>query len=208
MDNVLEVTVVTADGEHLTANSHQNQDLFWALRGGGGGTFGVATSVTYRSHPNDQVIAGTLATTIKANTTSPSPMLIKLVAELFRHSSNLTDGGWGGYAVSDPAPTGEATALHLILVAPNVTWVQANQTFNLFVEDLKTLAASSGGIVNITNAFTVPFESYRLWVNETFTGEDTGVNTIVGSRLIPKTLLESNAIEVAEALLPFPGASF
>ncbi|XP_055350326.1 uncharacterized protein LOC129596946 [Paramacrobiotus metropolitanus] len=47
VDNVLEMTVVTADGQLLTANSCQNKDLFWALRGGGGGTFGVVTSITF-----------------------------------------------------------------------------------------------------------------------------------------------------------------
>ncbi|KAE8351821.1 chanoclavine-I synthase oxidoreductase protein [Aspergillus coremiiformis] len=42
VDNVLEFQVVMANGALVTANSHHNPDLFWALRGGGGGTFGVA----------------------------------------------------------------------------------------------------------------------------------------------------------------------
>uniref|UniRef100_A0A7S4SDS7 FAD-binding PCMH-type domain-containing protein n=1 Tax=Alexandrium monilatum TaxID=311494 RepID=A0A7S4SDS7_9DINO len=49
-DNVLEFEVVLADGSLVVANEGQNADLFWAMRGGGGGTFGVATSVTYRTH--------------------------------------------------------------------------------------------------------------------------------------------------------------
>jgi FAD/FMN-containing dehydrogenase len=49
--NMLEAEVVTADGSLLVANDCQNQDLFWALRGGGGGTFGIATKVTLRTHP-------------------------------------------------------------------------------------------------------------------------------------------------------------
>lgn len=48
---VLEVEVVTADGKVLTANYFQNQDLFWAIRGGGGGTFGVVTKMTLQTHP-------------------------------------------------------------------------------------------------------------------------------------------------------------
>ena len=48
---VLEVEVVTADGRLLVASSCQNQDLFWALRGGGGGTYGVVTRMTLRTHP-------------------------------------------------------------------------------------------------------------------------------------------------------------
>jgi hypothetical protein len=56
-DNVLAFEVVTADGEFVVANSTSNTDMFWALRGGGGSTFGVATSVTVRAHPDLEVTA-------------------------------------------------------------------------------------------------------------------------------------------------------
>jgi FAD/FMN-containing dehydrogenase len=49
-DNILEATVVTALGLVVTANAHVNPDLFWALRGAGGGNFGVVTSLTMRLH--------------------------------------------------------------------------------------------------------------------------------------------------------------
>ncbi|USP77380.1 hypothetical protein yc1106_04654 [Curvularia clavata] len=56
-DSVLSMEVVTADGEFVVANSTSNTDLFWALRGGGGSTFGVVTSVTVKAHPDLQVTA-------------------------------------------------------------------------------------------------------------------------------------------------------
>jgi FAD/FMN-containing dehydrogenase len=59
-DNVVSIDVVTADGKLLTASASQHQDLFWALRGGGG-NFAVATSLEYRMHPRGpRVVAGTL----------------------------------------------------------------------------------------------------------------------------------------------------
>src|SRR5437763_12776248 len=59
IDNVLSCQVVTADGRVLTANSSENQDLFWALRGGGG-NFGVITSFEFQAHPVATVLGGLL----------------------------------------------------------------------------------------------------------------------------------------------------
>jgi hypothetical protein len=49
-DNLVSAQVVTADGSVLTASDSENEDLFWAIRGGGG-NFGVVTSLEYRLHP-------------------------------------------------------------------------------------------------------------------------------------------------------------
>jgi FAD/FMN-containing dehydrogenase len=48
-DNLTEVDIVTADGQVRTASPDQNEDLFWAIRGGGG-NFGVVTSFEYELH--------------------------------------------------------------------------------------------------------------------------------------------------------------
>ena len=59
-DNLISADVVTADGQPLNASADENPDLFWALRGGGG-NFGIATSLEYRLHPvGPMVLAGFL----------------------------------------------------------------------------------------------------------------------------------------------------
>lgn len=50
-DNVLALTIVTADGRVLTCDRSRHADLYWACRGGGGGNFGIVTSFRFRVHP-------------------------------------------------------------------------------------------------------------------------------------------------------------
>jgi hypothetical protein len=50
-DNILGVTIVTADGRIRQVDRRTDPDLLWALRGGGGGNFGVVTQFTFRIHP-------------------------------------------------------------------------------------------------------------------------------------------------------------
>lgn len=57
VDRVVQFRIVTPDGVPRTANACQNQDLFWALRGGGGGTFGVVLESTSRVEPAPMPIA-------------------------------------------------------------------------------------------------------------------------------------------------------
>ena len=57
VDNIVSADVVTADGAFQTVDAQRNPDLFWALRGGGG-NFGVVTSLVFQLHPVDVVLGG------------------------------------------------------------------------------------------------------------------------------------------------------
>ena len=58
-DNLLSADLVSVDGKMLRASTQENRDLFWALRGGGG-NFGIVTSLEYRLHPVREILGGTL----------------------------------------------------------------------------------------------------------------------------------------------------
>ncbi|KAM5343620.1 hypothetical protein ACJ41O_012157 [Fusarium nematophilum] len=60
-DNTLEFEVVTVDGRHLVASPTQNSDLYWALSGGGAGTYAVVLSVTVKAHRDGRTAGATLA---------------------------------------------------------------------------------------------------------------------------------------------------
>jgi FAD/FMN-containing dehydrogenase len=55
-DNALEYEVVTLDGQHTTASPSQNADLYWALSGGGAGTYAIVLSITLRAHRDGPVV--------------------------------------------------------------------------------------------------------------------------------------------------------
>ncbi|MGE4608439.1 MAG: FAD-binding protein, partial [Myxococcota bacterium] len=90
--SMLEAEIVTADGKRLVANEFQNADLFWALRGGGGGTFGVVTRLTLQTHPMPRTIGG-LNGSIEATS---DEAFRELLARFMRfYPGNLNNQNWG-----------------------------------------------------------------------------------------------------------------
>jgi FAD/FMN-containing dehydrogenase len=65
IDNLRSAEVVLASGDLATASDHDNPDLFWALRGGGG-NFGVVTSFELRAHPVVSVLSGPVLHSLEA----------------------------------------------------------------------------------------------------------------------------------------------
>jgi FAD/FMN-containing dehydrogenase len=60
--NLIEAEVVTADGRLRIVNAHQDPDLFWAIKGGGGGSLGVVTRLTLRTHDLPATFAAVIGT--------------------------------------------------------------------------------------------------------------------------------------------------
>ena len=89
--SLLEAEVVTADGDVKIANAYSNPDLFWALKGGGGG-FGVVTRVTVRTHALPQYF-GVVSATVKASSDEAYRRLVGKTVEFYREA--LFNPHWG-----------------------------------------------------------------------------------------------------------------
>ena len=89
---LLEAEIVTADGAIRIANACTNPDLFWALKGGGGGSWGVVTRLTLRTHDLPQFMGGAWGT-VKARS---DPAFRKLIARFVEfYTDKLMNPNWG-----------------------------------------------------------------------------------------------------------------
>ncbi|KAL0946201.1 hypothetical protein HGRIS_012461 [Hohenbuehelia grisea] len=191
VDNVLEFSVVTADGRLVTANAYSHSDLFWALRGGGGGTFGVVTSVTYRTYPSVPVIGifGAVPLTSEA-------IAKALVTEFIRLQPIWVNTGYGGYSNIN------SSALQFFFVAPNASQADVDATVQPFFDLAANLTSGGPPMQN----GTVPFDSFFSWYRLLFSGgEQVGTNIFIGSRLLPLPLIQSSPEKVAETILSIEG---
>lgn len=89
---LLEAEVVTADGRVAIANASTNPDLFWALKGGGGGSFGIVTRLTLRTHELP-AHAGGVVGTIQAHSAAAFRQLVHHLITFYHQS--LFDRHWG-----------------------------------------------------------------------------------------------------------------
>ncbi|EPQ52429.1 FAD-binding domain-containing protein [Gloeophyllum trabeum ATCC 11539] len=91
VDNVLQFTAVLPNGTLATLNKYKNPDLFWAFRGGGGPSFGIVTSTTYRTHENPPITA-----VFYAAQANGSAAYEQLLTTWMAQHNDIADAGWAG----------------------------------------------------------------------------------------------------------------
>ncbi|MCV2879286.1 FAD-binding oxidoreductase [Sedimentimonas flavescens] len=101
-DNVLSMKVMLADGRIVIATPNQNRDLWWAMRGGTGGNFGILLEVVYQLYPLKQVTGWALAWTLE------TPAQIALAADVMLRLQRDYMGPNGVY--------GDALTLQVLIV--------------------------------------------------------------------------------------------
>jgi len=119
--NLLEAEIVTADGAVRVVNAFQDPDLFWALKGGGGGTFGVVTRMTLRTHDLPDYF-GTVYATISAASDAAYQALVGQVVSFY--SQNLFNPHWG-----EQISFGHGPVITVAMVFQGIDQAQAEQTW-------------------------------------------------------------------------------
>ncbi len=96
-DNLVSADVVLADGRIVVASEHENADLFWALRGGGG-NFGVVTSLEFRLHPVKDIYGGPMFFALE-----DAADVLRFYREFIQDAPEQF-GGFPAYQIAPPLP--------------------------------------------------------------------------------------------------------
>ncbi|MCF1709536.1 FAD-binding oxidoreductase [Tabrizicola sp. J26] len=97
LDNLVSADVVTADGKMIVANENENPDLFWAIRGGGG-NFGVCTSLEYKLHPVRNVYWGPMFYEV-----SEAETILRFYRDYIKHAPDEM-GAFPAFQIAPPLP--------------------------------------------------------------------------------------------------------
>jgi hypothetical protein len=177
-DNTLEFEVVTGEGKHVVATPTQNQDLYWALNGGGGGTYAVVISQTTRAHA-DGIVAGaslTFNNTDDAAYWTAIEAWQKLLLDLDQVPGANTF--WG------------LTQETFTLYSATLPDADANAIAALLDPFAQRLAALNLPHTYETNAQPSFYDHFALYTPGLPFGAYT-TNSVLGGRLIPRSTVQS-----------------
>jgi FAD/FMN-containing dehydrogenase len=124
--NLLEAEVVTADGAVLTVSEHAHPELFWGLKGGGGGSLGVVTRLTLRTFELPPFF-GAVFGTIQASSDQAYRALLARAITFYREA--LFNQHWGEQMTFAPDNT-----LSINMVFQGLTQAQAEQAWKPFFD--------------------------------------------------------------------------
>lgn len=178
---------MTPGGLFVTANSIENTDLFWALRGGGGSTFGVVTSVTVKTHPKMPASFTTFTISNVGNVSES--VFFAAIEEYWNGLPTWTVAGTYSYFFLIPLGSGVYEFLMEAWFAPNMTASQLEYLTRPLFESWSALG------LNITPLYQEYDNFYEAW-DAAFPLEGWGaINGRQSSRLFPRTNWKNSSIQ-------------
>ncbi|ESZ91957.1 hypothetical protein SBOR_7666 [Sclerotinia borealis F-4128] len=183
-DQAISWEVVTASGELVTASPTENTDLYWALSGGGGGTYGVVVSLTVKVYPDAVVSGATLAFSATTGNTTNETFWAGVEAFHSNLPAIVDAGTMVGYGVT-------STAFGILgMTAYNKTQADVQALLSNFTNALTTLGISYTAAY-IENPTYLDHYNYTRGPLPYGAWGGSGVNT-GGGRLIPRSVIQEN----------------
>ena len=190
-DQVLSIEIVTADGRFVTADAENNPDIFWAVRGGGGSTYGVVTSMVLKAYP--KITVTTMMYNMSTDAKFTNAQFWTAQRAWFDNFATFADKGF--YAYGRIRHVGATTVTNYTWVAPNVT----EQEFRAIVAPLFEKWAKLGMPFN---PVIRQYDNYHDAWEAGFPLEGWSIGMRQASRLIPRENLvdESKKNATIEAI--------
>jgi FAD/FMN-containing dehydrogenase len=135
--SLIEAEIVTADGVTRIVNDASDPDLFWALKGGGGGTFGIVTRLTLATHPLPDTF-GAVNLTLHARSDEAYRRLLARFVDLY--ATRLFNPHWG-----EQVGVGPDNRLQVSMVFQGLSKDQAAAAFKPLIDFANTNAADYEG---------------------------------------------------------------
>jgi FAD/FMN-containing dehydrogenase len=148
---LLEAEIVTADGRVRVANACTNPDLYWAIKGGGGGSFGCVTKLTLRTHPLPEFFGAAWG---KIQARSDAAFRALIVRFLSFYSEALFNPHWG-----EQVSVGPGNTLEISMVCQGLDMQQTQQTWRPFFD----WVAASGQDLSVLDALGARATPARAW---------------------------------------------
>lgn len=188
-DNIIEAEIVTPAGDLATANAFQHEDLFWAIRGGGGGTYGVIVSVTVKAYPMPLVTMINLSLT--ANNATSEHEWYRLVAKAHGYLAELQNNGVHGYYTMSSSPQLNMNGALLLYNAKNGTAERLLCPFQNFLKAQETIVTSL-----VAPMMTLPlYDVVQMMPVVESVGKTQGVRA---SRFIPRRAVKEDVELLAD----------
>lgn len=186
-DQVLAFEVVMPDGNFVTADFTQNTDLFWALRGGGGSTFGVATSVTVKAFPDVQATASRFSFDTSAVGNETFWAGVRAYFDYFPTNADLGTYAYFLLLPNNPRQ-GVWTFQMTPFFAPNKTLAETEAILRPWLAQLDALGIKVDPNITHYDSF------YPAWVESFPLEVIQKVNVASGSRLFPRANFEDEGL--------------
>ncbi|KAJ7193232.1 FAD-binding domain-containing protein [Mycena pura] len=176
-DNALEFTIVVASGEELRVNAVSHPDLFYALRGGGAGSWGVIVSATFRTYPTFNATSSTILLTAANSTVAGA--LASIHAEHIFDWDSVHASQFFAFSKNSVAGGSDASILFLLATVMPQTTVERSKTL---LAPFMNASLALPGVSLVSQAF----QSSNINDASFMADDAAGSNGVLGSRLIPE----------------------